>query len=233
MGIPIAARRGDRVRGVDAVRRHRGRADRAAVQRPLRHGHAVRAQGVRGRDPRRHHQRLGRDGRRTVFGVVEALVTATLGSGYTQIITFALVIAALALAAGRPLRPRARQARYDRTRRPCAFGMRGARRGSARSPAQVAACARGAARRRHAGQRLLRVRARQRRAAGDRRRRPQRADRPHGPGVVRPRRLLRDRRLRRRDPDDPGGLRLLARVAAGDAARRRRWAAASRSRRCG
>jgi len=31
-----------------------------------------------------------------VFGVVEALVTAGLGSGYTQIITFALVIAALA-----------------------------------------------------------------------------------------------------------------------------------------
>jgi branched-chain amino acid transport system permease protein len=31
-----------------------------------------------------------------VFGVVEALVTALLGSGYTQIITFALVIAALA-----------------------------------------------------------------------------------------------------------------------------------------
>ena len=31
-----------------------------------------------------------------VFGIVEALVTAGLGSGYTQIITFALVIAALA-----------------------------------------------------------------------------------------------------------------------------------------
>jgi len=31
-----------------------------------------------------------------IFGVVEALVTALLGSGYTQIITFALVIAALA-----------------------------------------------------------------------------------------------------------------------------------------
>ena len=31
-----------------------------------------------------------------IFGVVEALVTATLGSGYTQILTFALVIAALA-----------------------------------------------------------------------------------------------------------------------------------------
>jgi branched-chain amino acid transport system permease protein len=31
-----------------------------------------------------------------LFGVAEALITATLGSGYTQIITFALVIAALA-----------------------------------------------------------------------------------------------------------------------------------------
>ena len=32
-----------------------------------------------------------------IFGTVEALVTALLGSGYTQIITFALVIVALAL----------------------------------------------------------------------------------------------------------------------------------------
>lgn len=32
-----------------------------------------------------------------IFGVVEALITALLGSGYTQILTFALVIAALAL----------------------------------------------------------------------------------------------------------------------------------------
>jgi len=31
-----------------------------------------------------------------IFGLVEALITVTLGSGYTQIITFALVIAALA-----------------------------------------------------------------------------------------------------------------------------------------
>src|SRR5690606_1961432 len=30
-----------------------------------------------------------------LFGVVEALITSTLGSGYTQILTFALVIAAL------------------------------------------------------------------------------------------------------------------------------------------
>jgi len=32
-----------------------------------------------------------------LFGVAEALITATIGSGYTQIITFALVIAVLAL----------------------------------------------------------------------------------------------------------------------------------------
>jgi branched-chain amino acid transport system permease protein len=31
-----------------------------------------------------------------LFGVTEALVTVTLGSGYTQIVSFALVIAALA-----------------------------------------------------------------------------------------------------------------------------------------
>ena len=31
-----------------------------------------------------------------LFGAVEALITATLGSGYTQILSFALVIAALA-----------------------------------------------------------------------------------------------------------------------------------------
>jgi branched-chain amino acid transport system permease protein len=32
-----------------------------------------------------------------LFGVIEALVTALLGSSYTQIVTFTLVIAALAL----------------------------------------------------------------------------------------------------------------------------------------
>ena len=32
-----------------------------------------------------------------LFGVVEALITALLGSTYTQILTFALVIVALAL----------------------------------------------------------------------------------------------------------------------------------------
>jgi branched-chain amino acid transport system permease protein len=32
-----------------------------------------------------------------IFGITEALITAFLGSGYTQIITFALVIVALAL----------------------------------------------------------------------------------------------------------------------------------------
>jgi branched-chain amino acid transport system permease protein len=32
-----------------------------------------------------------------LFGIAEALITATMGSGYTQIITFALVIAVLSL----------------------------------------------------------------------------------------------------------------------------------------
>jgi branched-chain amino acid transport system permease protein len=32
-----------------------------------------------------------------LFGIAEALIAATLGSGYTQIITFALVIAVLAI----------------------------------------------------------------------------------------------------------------------------------------
>ena len=41
-----------------------------------------------------------------LFGVVEALITALLGSSYTQILTFALVIVALALHAQRPVRPR-------------------------------------------------------------------------------------------------------------------------------
>jgi len=33
-----------------------------------------------------------------LFGVVEALITAMLGSAYTQIVTFSLVIVALAIA---------------------------------------------------------------------------------------------------------------------------------------
>ncbi|MNY73755.1 High-affinity branched-chain amino acid transport system permease protein LivH [compost metagenome] len=32
-----------------------------------------------------------------LFGVAEALITSTLGSGYTQILTFSLVIVALAV----------------------------------------------------------------------------------------------------------------------------------------
>ena len=43
-----------------AARRRRRPPDRAAVQRPFRHGHAVRHQGFRGRHPRRHHVGLGR-----------------------------------------------------------------------------------------------------------------------------------------------------------------------------
>jgi branched-chain amino acid transport system permease protein len=43
-----------------------------------------------------HHQRLG-DGRGLLFGIAEALITTTLGSGFTQILSFSLVIVALAL----------------------------------------------------------------------------------------------------------------------------------------
>src|SRR6185503_11189841 len=47
-----------------AVRRRRRHHDRAAVQRAFGHGHGVRPESLRGRDPRRHYQRLGRDARR-------------------------------------------------------------------------------------------------------------------------------------------------------------------------
>ena len=49
------------VRAFDRARRPRRPADRAALQRALRHGHAVRHQGIRGRNPRRHHLGVGRD----------------------------------------------------------------------------------------------------------------------------------------------------------------------------
>ncbi len=41
-----------------------------------------------------------------LYGVIEALITALLGSGYTQIVMFAVVIVALALMPQRPVRPR-------------------------------------------------------------------------------------------------------------------------------
>ena len=41
-----------------------------------------------------------------IYGLIEALVTALLGSTYTQIVTFALVILALAVHAERAARPR-------------------------------------------------------------------------------------------------------------------------------
>src|SRR6185503_8374232 len=63
-GHQRAARHFARLRRLDAVRRRGRHHDRAAVQRAFGHGHAVRPEGVRGRDPRRHHQRLGRDARR-------------------------------------------------------------------------------------------------------------------------------------------------------------------------
>ncbi len=55
MGIDVDAAIAAVVRAVDRARRPRRHPDRAAVQRAFRHGHAVRHQGLRGRDPRRHH----------------------------------------------------------------------------------------------------------------------------------------------------------------------------------
>src|SRR5258706_840676 len=60
-GHQRAARDHGGLRALHALRRRRRHHDRAALQRALRHGHAVRPEGVRGGDPRRHHQRLGRD----------------------------------------------------------------------------------------------------------------------------------------------------------------------------
>src|SRR6185295_18638633 len=48
------------VHGAGGRRRH---PDRAAVQRQRRHGHGVRPEGLRGGDPGRHLERLGRDAR--------------------------------------------------------------------------------------------------------------------------------------------------------------------------
>ena len=85
------------VHDFDGAGRACGPADRAAVQRQFRHGHAVRDQGVRGGDPRRHHFGLGCDAGRTAYGLIESLVTAFFGSVYTQIVTFSVVILALAV----------------------------------------------------------------------------------------------------------------------------------------
>jgi hypothetical protein len=59
---------------------------------PFGHGHAVRHQSLRGRDPGRQSLGLGRDAGRTAYGLIEALVTAFCGSTYTQIIAFTVVI---------------------------------------------------------------------------------------------------------------------------------------------
>ena len=118
-----------------------------------------------------------------LFGIAEALITTTLG---------------LELHADPELRAGHRRARAatERAVRP-RRGEEGVR------VAVIVALWRG----RLGGaerQRLLRLRAGQRRAAGDRRHRPQRAARPDRAGLVRPRRLLRHRRLRGGDPDDQG-----------------------------
>ena len=59
MGINVRRAIAVVLRALDRARRPCRPSDRPAVQRAFRHGHAVRHQGVRGRDPRRHHVRVG------------------------------------------------------------------------------------------------------------------------------------------------------------------------------
>ena len=111
-----------------------------------------------------------------LFGIVEALITATLGSCYTQILSFALVIVALALRAERPLRPRGGEE-----------GMRPSPRWHRRGCLRRRAIA---VHRDGANSYYVFVMATLA-LTGDRRHRPQRAARADRAGVLRPRRLLR------------------------------------------
>ena len=52
-----------------------------------------------------------------IYGLIEALVTAYLGSTYTQIVIFSVVILALAVDAERPVRPRRGQQGVTMARR--------------------------------------------------------------------------------------------------------------------
>ena len=120
-----------------------------------------------------------------IYGVAEALITALLGSTYTQIVTFALVILALAV-------------------RPNGLFGRAAveesmswQRAAAAAIVIAAVCfliARG-----NSYQVFIIVTGR---ADRDRRHRAQRAAGTQRPDIARPCRLLRDRRLRGRHPDD-------------------------------
>src|SRR3954465_7203505 len=60
-GNQRAARRHGGVCDLDRLRRRGRHHDRAALQRAFGHGHALRPEGLRGRDPRRPDERLGRD----------------------------------------------------------------------------------------------------------------------------------------------------------------------------
>ncbi len=130
-----------------------------------------------------------------LYGLIEALVTAFFGSTYTQIVAFSFVILALAADAERLLRPRRGEqgmtAPSACRRLAMPLAIAGADRGWRRL---VLAIADGYAPfRSGAG-----------RADGRGRRRAQHFARPRRAGLARPRRLLRHRRLHRRDPDHEG-----------------------------
>ncbi len=122
-----------------------------------------------------------------IYGLAEALITALLGSIYTQIVTFALVILSLDADAERPVRPR-----------------RGAQ-GMSCGPRLLliaAAALAGLGALHRARRQLPALRPGPGRPHRHRRRRPQRAARALGADLARPRGLLRHRRLRGRHPDD-------------------------------
>ena len=200
MGIDVERVVDAGVRAVRPARRRRRHPGRAAVHDLLHHGHAVRHQGFRGRDPRRHRQRLGR-------GAGRAHLRPRRGADHRA--------ARLDLhadrhlrarhpraggAAERPVRPRRGDARYERARALLAAARwrSSARRASASRAATTTSSIVIAPGRAHR----------------DRRHRPQRAARARRPDLARPRRLLRHRRLRRRHPDDQARDWLLAGAAA-------------------
>ena len=76
-----------------------------------------------------------------LFGIAEALITTTLGSGFTQILSFSLVIVALALQPERPVRPR-RDQEGVRRRAPSPAPARAGAAGSARRRWRPSRCSR-------------------------------------------------------------------------------------------
>ena len=125
-----------------------------------------------------------------LYGLIEALVTAFVGSVYTQIVAFAVVIVALAVMPNGLLGRAGDEEGVDDASRaltPMTLAIAGADRGRRRAGVRV--------------RRLYAFHARAGRADGGRRRRAQRAARPDRPGLARPCRLLRHRRLHGGDPD--------------------------------